>query len=130
MQPENSQKTAKKRAATKASFKPGQCGNPGGRPKRTQEEFELIAACKEKAPAALKTIESLMLTAKQDSVRLSAALSIVERAYGKPTERKEVRTGPLEGLGHDDLVTLNDALETVTGQAGLHVAAGTNSTRH
>lgn len=114
---ENRQKTDK-RKAPRTAFKPGTSGNPGGRPRRTAEEFELIEACAKKVPEALDTIIDLMKNSKQDSVRLAAATSIIERKYGKAVDRKEVRTGPLDGLSYDDLVMLNDALAATMGGGG------------
>ncbi|HEY6019337.1 MAG TPA: DUF5681 domain-containing protein [Candidatus Paceibacterota bacterium] len=67
-------------------FAKGQTGNPGGRPKRTQEEINLIDACKDKTEAALAVIEGLMQDAKSDAVKLSAAMAIIERAWGKPVQ--------------------------------------------
>ena len=67
-------------------FAKGQTGNPGGRPKRTQEEQDLIEACKSKTPAALGVIENLMYEASSDNVKLTAALAIIERAWGKPVQ--------------------------------------------
>lgn len=99
-----------KRSATPASFKPGQSGNPGGRPKRTPEEqareFELINACKAKTPEALVTIVRLMNTADKDSVRLQAAAFIIERAYGKAVEKKEVLHGLLDDMATDQLLEM------------------------
>jgi len=70
-------------------FKSGRSGNPSGRPKKTQEECDLEAACKARTSAALGVIESLMLSADKDSVRLAAATFIIERAYGKAVQRNE-----------------------------------------
>jgi len=70
---------------SRTSYVKGSSGNPSGRPKRTPEELDLIAACKEKTPAALKVIESLMTSASSDAVKLNAAISVIERAYGKTT---------------------------------------------
>jgi hypothetical protein len=75
-------------------FESGKSGNPGGRPKKTKEELDLIAACKERAPAALAVIEHLMMEAEKDDVKLKAALAIIERAYGKPVVS-------IEGTGED-----------------------------
>ena len=61
-------------------------GNPGGRPKRTADELDLIAACKSKSPEALRIIEQLMTASGDDRIRLAAALAVVERGYGKPTQ--------------------------------------------
>lgn len=67
-------------------FAKGQTGNPGGRPKRTKEEQDLIEACKAKVPAALGVIEYIMLSSENDRNRLTAALAIIERAWGKPVQ--------------------------------------------
>lgn len=131
MQPDNSVKAAspKKKTATAGSFAKGKSGNPGGRPRKTEAEFELEKACEEKTPEALGVIEALMRdeTAKE-SVRLAAAQFIIERRYGKSVERKEIRTGPLDGLGHEQLRSLQEALnEFATAQP---IAGSTSSTTH
>ncbi len=80
----NRQKTDRK--APKTAFKAGQSGNPNGRPKRTPEELDLIAACKERTPAALAVIESIMMEGENERNRLAAATAIIERAHGKPVQ--------------------------------------------
>jgi hypothetical protein len=125
---ENRQKTGK-RPATKTAFKPGQSGNPGGRPKKTESEFELERACEMKAPEALETILDLMQNAKQDSVRLAAASYVIERRYGKAVERKEIRTGPLDGIEHAELKALNAAIAAVAGSGGT-IPRVAGETRH
>lgn len=98
------------RSATPASWKSGQSGNPGGRPKLTPmektQEFELRKACELLTPKALKVIADLMETADKESVRLAAAGFIVERAYGKPVERKEVRSGTLDEASTAELLEM------------------------
>jgi len=64
-------------------FKKGRSGNPGGRPKRTPEEIDLIEACKQKTPEALAVIESLMHEGSNERVQLAAAAFIIERGWGK-----------------------------------------------
>ena len=85
----NSAKTAARKVVGRP-FKKGQTGNPGGRPKKTQEEYDLEAACKLKSEAALGVIEKLMAAADKDSVKLAAATFILERAYGKAVQKSEV----------------------------------------
>lgn len=72
------------------SFAAGQSGNPVGRPKRTEEEFELINACKAKTPDALVVIESIMRDGDSEKTRLSAAQYIIDRAYGKAKQETDV----------------------------------------
>ena len=64
----------------------GQVLNPGGRPKKTAQELDLIAACKAKTPDALATITDIMTNGEKEQTRLAAALAISERAYGKPVQ--------------------------------------------
>lgn len=78
------------RKAPPKGFKPGVSGNPSGRPKKTPQELDLIAACKAKTPEALAVIVKIMETGDKDSVRLAAAQSIIERAYGKPVQPADV----------------------------------------
>lgn len=80
-------------------FVKGQSGNPGGRKKRTQEEFDLIAACKAKTPDALEVIENIMLNGETEKNRLTAATTIIERAYGKPKQEVEAQvSGQIEQI--------------------------------
>ncbi|KAG0176685.1 hypothetical protein DFQ28_004647, partial [Apophysomyces sp. BC1034] len=71
-------------------FAKGQTGNPKGRPKRTQAKLDLIAACKAKTPDTLDVIESIMVGGDNERNRLSAAMAIIERAYGKPMQGVEL----------------------------------------
>lgn len=75
-----------KKTATPASFKPGQSGNPNGRPKRTPEELDLIAACKAKTPQALNTMLEIMEHGENERNRLAAAQAIIERGHGKAVQ--------------------------------------------
>lgn len=70
-------------------FQKGVTGNPGGRPKKTQEEYDLIAACKAKTPDALDVIERVMRTSDNERNQLTAAMAIIERAWGKPVQPTE-----------------------------------------
>ena len=89
--PDNRAKTEKPKRKTPAqAFKPGVSGNPGGRPVKTVQEIDLIAACKAKTPDALKVITDIMTNGEKEQTRLTAALSIIERAYGKPVQPQDV----------------------------------------
>lgn len=67
-------------------FKPGQSGNPSGRPKVVGE---IKALAREKAPAAFKKIVDL-LQSDDERVVFVAAQEILNRAYGKPTQYVDV----------------------------------------
>jgi hypothetical protein len=68
--------------------------------------LELIQACKAMTPEALVTIVRLMKTADKDGVRLQAAAFIIERAYGKSVEKKEVLHGLLDDMATDELLEM------------------------
>ena len=79
-----------KRKAPSSAFVKGKSGNPGGRPTKTAEEIDLIAACKAKTSEALSVILHIMHSGEKEQTRLSAAQSIIERAYGKPVQPQDV----------------------------------------
>ena len=68
----------------------GQVLNAGGRPKKTEAELDLIAACKAKTPSALAVMADIMENGEKEATRLQAALAIIERAYGKPVQPQDV----------------------------------------
>ena len=100
LSPENSYKP--KAMPRGRPFQKGKSGNPGGRPKRTPEETELIEACRAKTAEALETILQVMETSTNDRVRLAAAQYVIERGWGKAPERIELFAAKVD-LTHDDL---------------------------
>lgn len=86
----SSEKTVKKPRGPGKPFKKGLSGNPAGRPARTPEELDLIRACKDKSSAALDVIEEIMHNGQSDKAKLSAAIAIIERGYGKPMQHSEI----------------------------------------
>lgn len=81
-QSENRKKTGNRPTA----FKKGQTGNPNGRPRKTPQEFELVAACKAKAPQALSVLMQIMENGENEKNRMTAAQAIIERGFGKPIQ--------------------------------------------
>jgi hypothetical protein len=69
--------------AKPGTFKAGQSGNPGGRPKAIVEVIDL--ARKETA-ASIKTLAAIRdeLTAPH-AARVASATALLDRAWGKPT---------------------------------------------
>ena len=65
-------------------FKPGQSGNPGGRPRVLRDVQELA---REKSPEAIETLSNIMHDTKAPSAaRVAAANALLDRGYGKPTQ--------------------------------------------
>jgi len=87
MTPENRKKTGK-RGANRTSFKPGQSGNPGGRPRKTPEMRHVEDLAKEHTGKAVQGIVELM-ESPDHRVRLAACEEILNRGWGKPRERVE-----------------------------------------
>jgi hypothetical protein len=64
----------------------GQSGNPGGRPKGVGDLREIARS---HTPAALNTLIRL-LGSKTDSVRLGAAIALLDRGWGKPHQEAQI----------------------------------------
>ena len=79
--PENSKKTAHGRP-----FKPGQSGNPGGRPKKTQEQKDALKMIRDLAPEAAERLREII---RNPDVKIADQLRAIEivfdRAFGKET---------------------------------------------
>ena len=71
-----------------ARFKPGQSGNPGGRPKVLAQVRELA---REKSVEAINTLVAIMRDEAQDArARVAAANAILDRGWGKPAQAIEL----------------------------------------
>ncbi len=73
---------------------PGKIGGarPGaGRPpgKVGQAKRELAEMAKEHAPAALQTLADIATNGESEAARVSAAVAVLDRAYGKPPQAVE-----------------------------------------
>lgn len=79
----NNEKTTRK-GNNGNGFKPGQSGNPKGRPKNTPEQKDALQAIRDLAPHAARELENI-LNAEDSSyaVKLKAIDMILERTYGK-----------------------------------------------
>jgi hypothetical protein len=69
-----------------SAFKPGQSGNPGGRPKEVRE---VLAAAREHTAEA---IERLAYWMRLDNAKASpaACIALLNRAWGQPTQPHDV----------------------------------------
>lgn len=65
-------------------FEKGQSGNPGGRPKA---QGDLRDLARKHTADALRTLAEIMATGESEQARVSAANSLLDRGYGKPTQQ-------------------------------------------
>ena len=70
-----------------ARFKPGQSGNPGGRPKVVAEVQELA---RQHAPAAIAELGRLALKARNETTRVAAIRELLDRGFGKPRQGLDI----------------------------------------
>jgi hypothetical protein len=86
-------------------FKPGQSGNPGGKPKAI---IEVAQAAREKTASAIETLNTIMIDPKATaSARVSAAVAILERGWGKAPQTIDLRrTTELGNLTDDELIAI------------------------
>ena len=95
----------RQRTGNKTSFKPGQSGNPSGRPKKTQEQQDALAAIRDLAPNAANVLQSIMEDANAPAAaRIRAAVEILDRTYGKaetPIKVDDEKRGTLSDLRSD-----------------------------
>ena len=66
-----------------SKFRPGESGNPGGRPRGFAEVRELA---REHTVAAIEKLVAIMTTGQSEQAQLLAANSLLDRGWGKPTQ--------------------------------------------
>ena len=99
-------------------WKPGQSGNPGGRPKNSVAS-EIAKAVFSQNPEMI--YQAFLRALKKDNVYAFKVLA--DRAYGKVKERREV-THRYEDLSDEDLQREIDSLLASLGLASQVDAAG------
>jgi Family of unknown function (DUF5681) len=104
-------------------FKPGQSGNPGGRPRK--HVGDLGAAARLYAGLALETIVQICGNAKADRDRLAAARELLDRGFGRSVQAIDlVLMGrKITELSRDELVAL-DALLASAAAVGTEESPG------
>ncbi len=100
-------------------WKPGQSGNPGGRPKVLGEVRELARVHTEDALATLATI--MKNEAAPPAARVSAAAHILDRGYGKPQQSIVSTIRDVRQLSDDELLAY--LVETDGGDGAIEEAS-------
>ncbi len=80
-------------------FQPGESGNPGGRPKGTNEVRELA---RKHTAAAIDRLAAIMETGQSEQSQIMAANSLLDRGWGKPTQ-------PISGDEDGPPIKIDDA---------------------
>lgn len=65
------------------TFQIGQSGNPGGRP---SQDGAIKALARKHTKAAIATLAHLMKTSDQPPVRVSCAVALLDRGWGRPAQ--------------------------------------------
>ena len=119
----------KKRRGPGRPFKPGQSGNPGGRPKMSEDVREMLKAA---TPKAVKLLVSVMDDDGQKAaLRMDAAKTIIERVYGKPLQPIDSTiSGGLDvGLSDADRQLLAKVGARLEGDKSMLAKQGKKTTR-
>jgi hypothetical protein len=91
------------RRATSTSFKPGQSGNPNGRPKVLAD---VQNAAREHSTEAIETLAQIMRNPKAPAAaRIAAASALLDRGYGKPSQSIEATNNNVTYLISDQPLT-------------------------
>ena len=83
------------RPKTAGSFRPGETGNPGGRP----PDKEIAALARRYTPDIIRTwVEVCRNAIDNPSARVAAANALADRGYGKPRQEVELSGGMGQAL--------------------------------
>ncbi len=101
-----------------AKFQKGKSGNPGGRPQATASAPVRIAVQNKALEHAVEAIETLVARMNDSEAtaasRISAAIYVIERAIGKPSERAEASNDTRRELSLSDLLERRRGLDFMT----------------
>jgi hypothetical protein len=101
------------RPPTMGSFKPGQSGNPAGRP----NDAEVVALARRYTADAIRALVEVCRYGK-GSERVSAATTLLDRGWGKP--KQELEVGGLAEAVHLHLYAVQrmEAVQVVAADVG------------
>lgn len=88
MSPENRYKQKASRKAPSSAWRPGQSGNPGGRPKVVAEIRQLA---REHGSAAIRRLVDLM-SSRNETVVVRACEALLDRGYGRSVQGVELNS--------------------------------------
>jgi hypothetical protein len=71
------------------TFPRGNRAIPGGRRKKTAEDIEIQQLARQHGPTAINALVKIATKGKSESAQVAAALALLDRGYGKPTQPVE-----------------------------------------
>lgn len=102
-------------------WKPGQSGNPNGRPAIVRELRDLA---REKTSVAMETlIEVCSDKGAPPAARVAAAAHILDRGYGKPTQHVSQTVRHVQKMTDDELLAYLSGAESVEASGGEGASA-------
>jgi hypothetical protein len=118
-----SAKSGEKALKYDTRWKPGQSGNPAGRPKASAGQREAKALAKEHTAAAIATLAEILKDKKATaSARVAAATAILDRGHGKPLQQVEIgEAGVFSDMSDEELEAW---IDDATVKLGYLKAAG------
>jgi hypothetical protein len=101
----------------KGQFPKGVSGNPAGRPPGISP---IVALAREHSPAAIRTLAEIACKGKNENARITAAVALLDRAYGRPAQSVELDLKLTKNL---ETMTLQDLQEFRERYAALAIAS-------
>lgn len=83
---DNSDQSATRRRGPGRPFRPGQSGNPGGRPKDTDDVRQMA---QRHTPEAITRLVAWMRS-ENPKASVTASLALIERGYGRPLQPMDI----------------------------------------
>lgn len=118
LQPENRYSHHLPNAGAPHQFKPGQSGNPGGRPRKVVEAEQVA---EESLEEAMKKLKELMKS-DNEKVALAAAQTLIDRAMGKARQSVAHTIGKDKDVPELTTAELIDLVRSRTGAASTETS--------
>lgn len=99
------QEVSKPKRVVGRPFRPGQSGNPSGKPKGMVEVQRLARE------HATEAIQALVEALNHRRTRVAAAIALLDRGFGRPAQHTQITRSPLDDIDPQTLTTLAETLE-------------------
>lgn len=116
MKSESTRKQSRSRMPPSTAWRPGQSGNPGGRPKVVADIRELA---RQHGYDAIRRLVDLMFS-KNEGVAVRAAEALLDRGYGRPLQGLELNSAvSTPQRWHVELVPVSKHVDTAPSNENL-----------